>query len=129
MDSLEAELGGFDFTDGRPHPHSRRPPQPRTQLPQMQQIEEESPQTSLTGLTGFDTGYGSDLATAQSSGHMTGAATNYSRGYIPPPTYQSALDGSDGGVSDGRINSEPQQTQQQQQQTVPTNKYWLRQRH
>ena len=66
-----------------------------------------------TGLTGFETG----------GRYNTGG--DYLGGYVPPPTYQSAVDGSDGGVSGGR----GQQSEPPAGTAADKGGYWLRQRH
>lgn len=152
-DSLEP---GFNFTDSRPHPLTNTQPHP---LDQMQQIPEEPAttwdtgntrpigfegygaedanpafldtaerpvggwETGTTRQTGFDTDYETDL------GYLDHQTTNYPGGYIPPPTYQSALDGSDGGVSGGRSQGPDQQTTTSGDTMTEKGGYWLRQRH
>lgn len=155
-DSIEAEYGGYDFTDNKPHPLINTQPHPLYQMQQtaeepvgvvdtgfegygvdvtgtnqMQQIAEVPVggwpwETSNTGLTGFNTGYetgGTNLAYLDD--RVVPGTSDYTRGYVPPPPYQSAMDGSDGGVTSGRSQGMDEQT------TSAGDKggYWLRQRH
>ena len=88
---------------------------------QVRQIAEGGWETGNTRQTGFDTGYGAGL------GYLDGQTSNYPQGYVPPPTYQSALDGSDGGMSDGRSQGDQHATIAGD--TTEKGGYWLRQRH
>ena len=86
-----------------------------------------------TSQTGSDTGYVSESGdfTAYSGeghmmGHVTGGVAGYGAGgYIPPPTYQAALDGSDGAVSSGTSSN---QFDSSGEAAGSTGSYWLRQR-
>ena len=92
LDSFDAEFG-YDWTGGGHHPHatgqsSRRPlhapaqpsPLTTTSTRATSQSSRTRPQTS-------------QLSTTRQGG------TGYSQGFLPPPTYQAAVDGSDGGIT------------------------------
>lgn len=126
-DSIELEYGGLDFTDAgsRPRPHSNTNSQ-RQNRP-LSQIMEEPVDNGLqdAGQTGFDTGYMSESGDfAYTSGsHVMGHVTG---GYMPPPTYQAALDGSDGAVSSEKSSN--QSDSSGEGGLSGTGRYWLRQR-
>lgn len=71
------------------------------------------------GNPAYGTG-GTDLAYLDD---RVAGTSDYTRGYIPPPTYESAMDGSDGGVSSGRSHDTEQAGGGEK------GGYWLRQRH
>ena len=114
LDPFTDSIEGYDFSDSRSHLQSRRRPHPQAA---MQQIIEERVDTARPMETG--------------SGHVTDP---YSAGmYVPPPCYQSALDGSDGGMSEGRGFEDAMEQQSSTPVDHVTEKegggYWLRQRH
>lgn len=89
MDSIEAEFG-YDWSDGghrsnvtgqTGHRH-HGPVQPSPLTMTTNRAPSRPTQTNLASTTQQGTG-----------------AEGYSQGYLPPPTYQAALDGSDGGVT------------------------------
>ena len=156
-DSIEAEFGGFDFTDSRSRPPNRTQPRPLSQITEVEEPTFDTGGTRLTGfstgdtrltgfstgdtrstgfqangagetwdtgLAGFDTGYGTG-GTGE-FGYLSDQVpgTGYTGGYMPPPNYQSAVDGSDGGVTDGRGHR-----MDQQPTAGGAGRYWLRHRH
>ena len=141
MDSVDLG-GGYDFTDGnRAHSHPSQRPHPLTQptRPMSQIIEEPldtSQDTSHAGQTVFDTGYApsesGDFMTYSGEGRMMGHVTEGgvaeygAGGFIAPPTYQAALDGSDGAVSSERSSN---QTDSSSKAGTNIGGYMLRQRH
>lgn len=82
-------------------------------------------ETGNTGLTGFDNGYETGGANLCYLDDPVPESSDYTGGYVPPPPYQSAVDGSDGGMTSGR----GQGTAQQTPSGGDKGGYWLRQRH
>ena len=144
-DSLELEYsgaGGFNFTDGRPHPQSNAAPPMREPRPHMQtarpmsQIMEEPMDMQQDGTTSFDTGYISQsgdytFSGSHMTGHVTGgdAISDYTAGgFVPPPPYRAAVDGSDGAVSSGRGSDENLTDLSGETERIGAGGYWLRRR-
>lgn len=115
LDPFTDSIEGYDFSDNR-RPHSQTA---------MQQIVEERDDAIGPMITG----------STYQSGHVTGHVTvQYSTGvYVPPPCYQSALDGSDGGVSEGRPggfeDEQPSTPGDHVMEKGGGGGYWLRHRH
>ena len=81
--------------------------------------------TGSSDLTYGGDGYGAMGGVA--GGHMTGGVAGYTAGgYLPPPSYQAALDGSDGAVSSGRSSNGIDSSGETDR--TETGGYWLRQR-
>ena len=89
MDSLEAEFGSDRIDSRRSNVTGQtrhRPIQP-------------SPLTTTTTSAPSQPTAGSTQSNLASASQQAGEVGGYSQGFMPPPTYQSAVDGSDGGVT------------------------------